>query len=61
MIFPKIYFSFFFLFCLIYLIKSQESIPQKFFGAFQYENSDNWEAYLAAKGVLSDRVFFRIF
>nr|CAD2146041.1 unnamed protein product [Meloidogyne enterolobii] len=50
MIFPKIYFSFLFLFCLIYLIKSQESIPQKFFGAFQYENSDNWEAYLAAKG-----------
>uniref|UniRef100_A0A1I8BL53 Uncharacterized protein n=1 Tax=Meloidogyne hapla TaxID=6305 RepID=A0A1I8BL53_MELHA len=50
MIFPKIYFSLFFLFSLIYLINSQEQIPQKFFGAFQYGNSDNWEGYLAAKG-----------
>jgi predicted PurR-regulated permease PerM len=40
-------FSFFIVF--FGLIQAQD-IPQKFFGAFQLDHSDNWDAYLAAKG-----------
>ena len=57
MIFSKIYFYYLTFFSLIYLIKSQNQIPQKFFGAFQYGYSDNWEDYLTAKGYL----FFFVF
>jgi hypothetical protein len=44
-------FTFFLLFCPIF--SQNGDIPQKFFGAFLYDRSDNLDAYLAAKGKMN--------